>query len=271
MRKARKVSKVAVVVAVSLCLWLPASESQAKGAWEWTLIPYLWVSDIGMEVKIKDQPVLGTDIAFGDLLDKVDYALTAHFEGRRGKGGFLFDLTAVGLSNDSTLTGNGGPPLPPGDTSIKTDVDLTLLEVGGFYRPQGEKTGLDLLFGIRYIGIDQKFDITLPDPLGLQTTVESAESHRWFCGIEVLRESWQEVGLCTAWRYRYRRHGAHPQRDRRFLLSDRKVRPVRLGSWLPVHGLGYRGDRGRGQDRDRYDDGGALCWVCVPVVIWNEV
>ncbi len=92
MQRWRIVRKVLVACAMVLGLWLPASESKAKGDWEWTLVPYLWASDIGMEVKIAGEPVLETDIDFGDLLDKVDLALTLHFEAgvllsreRRGK------------------------------------------------------------------------------------------------------------------------------------------------------------------------------------------
>lgn len=166
------------VAVLSLCLWLPASESEAKGDWEWTLVPYLWASDIGMEVKIAGEPALDTDVAFGDLLDKVELAFTVHFEGRKSKGGFLLDITAIGLSNEVTLSGGSGSPAPPDGTVVKADIDLAIVEVGGFYRPRGEKTGLDILFGIRYIGFDQEIDITLPFPpdMPINTKVESAPS-----------------------------------------------------------------------------------------------
>jgi hypothetical protein len=98
-----------------------------------------------MEVKIAGEPVLETDIDFGDLLDKVEMAFTVHFEGRKGRGGFLFDLTAIGLSNEVTFSGGSGPSAPPDGTVVKADVDLSIVEVGGFYRPSGEKTGLDIL------------------------------------------------------------------------------------------------------------------------------
>lgn len=174
----RKRGVVLAVVVLSLCLWLPATESEAKGDWEWTLVPYLWASDISMEVKIAGEPVLETDIDFGDLLDKVDLALTLHFEGRKGPGGFLLDMTVISLSNEMTFSGSGGPSLPPDGTVVNAEVDLGIYEVGGFYRPGGEKTGLDILAGIRYVGIDQNIDITLPfppdDPIG--TRIESSPS-----------------------------------------------------------------------------------------------
>jgi len=171
----RKLWILAVVV-LSLCLWLPATESEAKGDWEWTLVPYLWASDIGMEEKITDEPVLETDIDFGDLIDKVDLAFTVHFEGRKGRGGFLIDITAIGLSNETTFSGGSGSSAPPDGTLVNADIDLSIVEVGGFYRPGGEKTGLDILAGIRYVGMDQKIDITLPSPpdMPINTKVESS-------------------------------------------------------------------------------------------------
>ena len=178
MKRVRPVSRAVLAAVLSLCIWLPASEGRAAGAWEWTLVPYLWATDIGMEVKISDETILDTDVAFGDLLDKVDLAFSAHFEGRRGKGGFLLDLTYISLSNEMTLSSSSGVPPQLDGAVIDTEVDLAIVEAGGFYRPGGEKTGLDVLFGIRYIGIDQKFDITpaLPPPLDSPILIESSPS-----------------------------------------------------------------------------------------------
>ncbi len=86
------------------------------------------------------------------------------FEGRKGEGGFFFDLTLIALSDSSTQSGEGGLPLPP-DTRLDVDLDLTILEAGGFWRVTGDdRTGLDLLGGVRYIAMDQQIDITLPAP-----------------------------------------------------------------------------------------------------------
>ena len=60
--------------------------------------PCLWASDIGMDLTVRGDRVLDTDVAFGDLLDKVDFSFSAHFDGRRGKGGFLADLTYIDLA-----------------------------------------------------------------------------------------------------------------------------------------------------------------------------
>ena len=162
--------------AICLCVWLPTGQSHAAEDWQWTITPYLWASDIGMEVTVRGDEVLDTEIAFGDLLDKVDFALSAHFEGQRGKGGFLTDLTYIDLGSTMTVSGTAGPPAPPDGTVVDTDLRLVVFEGGGFYRPQGGKTGLDMLLGVRYISMDQGFDIAVPAPLEVQTTVESSSS-----------------------------------------------------------------------------------------------
>jgi hypothetical protein len=125
-------------------------------------------------VTVNDEPVIGADVGFSDLLDKLDFAAQGHFEGRRGKAGFLLDLTYLSLS-DSGTTGPR-PPLP-GGTTVDTDVDTTLFEAAGFYRPLGESHGLDLLLGVRVMDFEQTLDIALPSPSTVSTRVDVSETY----------------------------------------------------------------------------------------------
>jgi hypothetical protein len=153
---------------------LGAMASPARAAeWEWTLAPYMWGSDIALDVSVNDEPVIGGDLGFSDLLDKIDFAFLGHFEGRRGKGGFFLDAIYMDLGDHQTTVAR--PPLP-GGTEVRSDVKQTLYEVGGFFRPSGDTHGLDLLFGVRVIDFDMDLTITLPGPLGMSTTVNSAET-----------------------------------------------------------------------------------------------
>lgn len=139
------------------------SAGQAR-AWEWTVIPYLWASDITMDVAVNGNEAIGTDVAFSDLVDKLDGAFSFHFEGRQGEAGFWIDLTLIALSDSTTTTGQGAPLFPP-DTKVATDLDLTIFEAAGFIRLSGEeRRGFDLIGGLRYIGMDQGIGITLPAP-----------------------------------------------------------------------------------------------------------
>ena len=73
---------------LAICLWLPATRVQA-GDWEWSIAPYIWGSDISLDVTANDEPVIGADVAVKDLLDKTDLAGMLHFEGASGKAGFF--------------------------------------------------------------------------------------------------------------------------------------------------------------------------------------
>jgi hypothetical protein len=145
------------------CLVLAGGTAEAKG-WEWELAPYLWGSSVELDVEVDDEPALGGSASFSDLVDKLEGALQIHFEGRRNKMGFLVDFMYISLGDNQTL-GPGNPAgLPPGST-VDTEVDQVIVEGAGFYRLLGrDADGLDLLFGVRGIEIDQEYDFF--DPLG---------------------------------------------------------------------------------------------------------
>lgn len=161
------------IAGISVLALGAATNEAVAGEWEWTLAPYLWGSDISLDVRVNDEEVIGSDLEFSDLLDKLDFAAQVHFEGRRDKLGFFVDLTT--LSTSDSLTTAARPPLP-GGTLIETGTDMLLIETAGFYRPSGGSAGLDLLFGLRYTDLDVEIDVTLPDPPGGSPRIESAET-----------------------------------------------------------------------------------------------
>jgi len=46
---------------------------------DWTIAPYLWASDVGLDVFVDNDPVIGTDVPFNDLVDKLDGAFMGQF------------------------------------------------------------------------------------------------------------------------------------------------------------------------------------------------
>ena len=149
--------------AVLITGYLGAAASPARAAdWDWILTPYLWGSSMKVDVFVKDEPVFGQDLSFSDLIDNLHVGFQLHFEGRRSKAGFFLDLTYLSVSDSETTPAN--PPLP-GGTVLDADVDTTLFEAAGFYRPSGEALGLDLLLGIRVMDLKMELDITPPAPL----------------------------------------------------------------------------------------------------------
>lgn len=155
MRKPGSLWHLWVVAALLACLWLPGAPVEAS--WDWSVIIYGWASDVGMDVRSGDQAG-GVDIDFGDLLDKVDFVLQGHLEGRRGRGGLFFDLTYIELGESQNIRGIGVFP----------DIELTILEAGGIFNPSGSGDGFDLLYGARVIDFDQEIEIVPPGPLGLR-------------------------------------------------------------------------------------------------------
>ena len=169
-------TKFTIVAALGICLWLPAGEAQAANSWEWSVTPYLWASSIGATVKEDGVVISDNDVAFTDLFSNLDFAFAFHAEGRRGRAGLLFDFFCVDLSTSETVPEHQDPGTPPPGTVVDLDIEQLILEGGGFYRLSGEETGLDLLFGLRWIGMDEVIHLTPPIPIAPGQKQESSST-----------------------------------------------------------------------------------------------
>lgn len=177
------------LIAALVLLGISAVPANAQD-WQWTLTPYLWASASSLDVTVNDEPVIGGDLSFSDLLDKTDFAGQVHFEGQRGKGGFFLDVTFLNLGETQTTPAN--PPLP-GGTDIHADMKLVMFEGAGIYRPGGGSHGLDFLLGVRVIDMDVDLGITPPPPLPSTTASASDSFVDGFAGaryIAPLGENW---------------------------------------------------------------------------------
>ena len=130
---------------------------------EWTIAPYLWGSDVGLDLKIRDTDV-GTEIPLSDLVDKLDMAFMGHFEGRGEKWGGFFDAIYLDLSDSTTIDFGPIPDGPlVGEVDIDAGITLGLYEFGALYRFGDRSPGsaeFDLIFGARQIDVDQLLTIT---------------------------------------------------------------------------------------------------------------
>lgn len=161
-------SRVMATGTLAAGVWISGADAGAAD-WEWTIVPYVWASDVGLDVDVSGDPVIAADVSFQDLLDKLDVGAQIHFEGRKGKGGFFVDLTFLSLSDDRTTSPD--PPLP-GGTVIESSLDTGLYEGAGFYRPKGGERGFDVLFGVRVIDQEQVVEVTFPPPSSASTSSE---------------------------------------------------------------------------------------------------
>jgi len=148
----RRANRLPAAVAAILIVTSGATARAADG-WQWSIAPYIWASDISETLLLNDEIVGGGDTEFKDLVELVDTSLQLHFEGVRDRWGLFADLTYIDLSDSET-----------GELEIlRFDVEITeaLLEAGAIYRPSGRSGKLDLLFGARYLSVDEKYRLQL--------------------------------------------------------------------------------------------------------------
>src|SRR5580765_3782598 len=90
----------ALVIALVMAA-LPASAVAAEpkdSGWQFEATPYLFFPGLDGDVKIGRLPSGGVEASFSDVLDVLDAALMATFEGRKDRWGFLADGFLVRLS-----------------------------------------------------------------------------------------------------------------------------------------------------------------------------
>ena len=88
-------------------------------AWQFHVIPYIWMSGISGHVTVKGSRA-SVDDSFSDILENLDVAGFLHLEAAKGKWALFGDGTYVKLSVDRTL--------------IDVGSELALVELGGAYR-----------------------------------------------------------------------------------------------------------------------------------------
>jgi hypothetical protein len=123
---------------------------------EWLVAPYVWLSDITLDQSSGP----GGSISASDLLDKADAVGMIRVEVARNRWGLTLDYVFLNVSAGRVIT----VPIPPPSTNISViaELDTTIFELGGFFRPSGNDSGVDYLFGFRNIKVDKTLLLT-PD------------------------------------------------------------------------------------------------------------
>ena len=167
------------------CLALSGGTAEA-GKWQWELTPYLWGSAVDLDVKVDGNPAFGGSASFSELVDKLEGTFSLHFEGRGNRVGFLVDFLYISLADNATL-GAGNPVGLPPDSTVRTNFDETVLEGAGFYRlVRRDAGGLDLLFGLRGLDIDQSFEVFDPTGTPIDTVASSPSYTDGLLGLRYL-------------------------------------------------------------------------------------
>jgi hypothetical protein len=163
-RKSRRKMSLAIVLLVVSLGFTP--ERSNAGDLNWTVAPYFWAGDIGLDVAVNGDPIIGADITFNDLVDKLEMAFMGHVEVSSDNFGVFFDGIYFSLADSDVINfGPGGPIL--GDLLVDTDLKLKVYELGALYRMGSGEVGssaFDIIGGVRLIDVNQNINIVLPGP-----------------------------------------------------------------------------------------------------------
>ena len=138
-----------LIVLALLCFTAPVSASESI---DWMIAPYVWLPHVSLDQAGDPNSGGGGGISASDLLEKTESVFMFRFEAARKRWGLTVDHITLSLADQTTLAAE-----PPLNISIDTegDLDLDVTEVGAFYRPSGEISGINYLLGVRQIAIDK--------------------------------------------------------------------------------------------------------------------
>jgi hypothetical protein len=144
------IKKSSLAAVLSLMI-VPGLSAAQEG--EWIVAPYIWATDVSWDLAERG----AGGVSFSNIVDKLDGAGLIRIEYARNKIGFKLDYIGMSLSDGTRISTPG--PIPV-DIGIRADMDLTVLEVGVFYRPSAIDSGFDFLFGIREVDNDATLMVT---------------------------------------------------------------------------------------------------------------
>ncbi len=147
--------KYRITSLIAVAILLNATESSAQSDTEWLVAPYLWYPDISLDQSSGG----GGGISGSDLLSKTDAVGMIRIEAARDRWGLTFDYIFLSIADSRDVA----LPTPPGgNLDVRGDLDLTVIEFAGFYRPSGSETGINYLAGLRSIDADKVLLVTPP-------------------------------------------------------------------------------------------------------------
>ena len=115
---------------------------------DWLGIAYLWAPEIGADIRDR-----GVDIAFSDVIDKLETGFLGHVEAQGDDLGGFVDVVFMGVGD------NVSRPL----ADLNADLDMTLMDLALVWSPAAERfSGVEAFGGLRYLSAD--FDLVV-DPL----------------------------------------------------------------------------------------------------------
>lgn len=139
---------LALVALAAAALPFGAGAEQSSSDWKWTVTPYAWATDVGVDVALADRTVVEEEISVAELLEDLDTILQVRIEAQKGRHGLFLDLFDVTLSDTAQPI---ALPNGAGDVALTAAMGMTIAELGGIFDPQGDGSGLQLLYGARIL------------------------------------------------------------------------------------------------------------------------
>lgn len=130
----------------------------AHADWRFSVTPYAWLTDVGVDVELDGREVVDETIPVGDLVKILDTILQMKLEAQNGEFGVMVDLFDVTMSDEAS-----GIALPQGagEAATKSDMGMTIFDLAAVYDPQGDHQGFAFLGGTRILNERATIDATL--------------------------------------------------------------------------------------------------------------
>lgn len=149
-----------------------ALASDPNAGWRWSVTPYAWATDVGIDTRLNGRSVVDQTIPVEDLLEDIDMSFQGRVEASHGEHGFLLDVFYVSMSDSVE-----GAPLPNGMGSADFDwqMDMTIADIAATWDPRGDGEGFSFLYGARILDTRTKVDGSISTSGG--TSAKSLDSH----------------------------------------------------------------------------------------------
>jgi len=165
---------VAVLIAFGVGGTLVYGQTESTGSsdWNYEIAPYfLWAVGLAGEVTVQGSTA-DVDLSFSDILDDLDFMFDFHFEAHHANGwGYAIEPMFIQLESEAE-----GPM--GGD--ITSETDIVMMEGLVVNRFGSKERPFDLIWGIRYMGIDSSLDFpVLPSVDGDQDWLDGVVGVRY--------------------------------------------------------------------------------------------
>ena len=138
---------------------LMASAPAAADEWKMSVTPYLWATDVGLDVSYADQELVDVTVPFDYLVEDIETVAQVRFEAMRGRHGVAIDLFDVTLADEHARIA-----IPDGSGNsllFDSESGMTIFDATGIYNPAGDGTGVSFLYGARVINQRNEMEATL--------------------------------------------------------------------------------------------------------------